>query len=194
MISSNDLRPGVTIHFRGAIWQVVAAMHIKPGKGSAFVQTRLRNLEKDQVLSINFRAGERLELAQIERIEVMFLYRNFDQYILMHASGSDQFELDSKCFGRDAELLKEGLSDILIWICRGKVIRVELPNTVVLEVVDTPPDERGNTSSSGGKQATLETGAIVVVPFHIKAGDVIRIDTRTRQYVSRVSATEAPAS
>lgn len=186
MISSNNLRPGVTIEYRDGVWQVIEAMHVKPGKGAAFVQTRLRNLESGDVLSVNFRAGERLAAAVVERIKLVFIYRDAEQYILMNSAGDESVELGAKYFGRNLDLLKEGLEDIAVTTHRGKVISVEMPNTVDLEVCETPPDERGNTSSGSGKRAKLETGAVITVPFHVKSGDKIRVDTRTREYVMRV--------
>lgn len=186
MISSNDFRPGLTIEFRQSVWQVVEAMHVKPGKGSAFVQTRLRNLQTSDVLSVNFRAGERIEAANVENRKLVFVYRDFEQLILMDRAGTESFELEAKHFGSDLDLLKEGLEDIAVITHRGKVIRVELPNMVDLEVRETPPNERGNTNSGGGKQALLETGAVIMVPFHVKRGDKIRVDTRTRTYVTRL--------
>ena len=187
MISSNDLRPGVTIEYRQAVWQVIDAMHVKPGKGSAFVQTKLRNLETGDVLSVNFRAGERLAAATIENLKLVFIYRESDQYVLMDTGSAESVELEARQFGRNLDLLKEGLEDISVTRHREKIIHVELPNTVELEVRETPPDERGNTSSGSGKQATLETGAVIMVPFHVKSGDKIRVDTRTREYVTRLS-------
>jgi translation elongation factor P len=187
MISSNDLRPGVTIEYRDGVWQVIEAMHVKPGKGSAFVQTKLRNVESGDVLSVNFRAGERLSAANVEKIKLVFIYRDSDQYVLMDTSGVESVELEARHFGRNLDLLKEGLEDISVMRHRGKIIRVELPNTVDLEVRETPPNERGNTTSGSGKQATLETGAVIMVPFHVKSGDKIQVDTRTREYVTRLS-------
>lgn len=187
MISSNDLRPGVTIEYRDSVWQVVEAMHVKPGKGSAFVQTKLRNIETDDVLSVNFRAGERLSSANVEKIKLTFIYRDSDRYILMNVDGTETIELDTKQLGRNVDLLIEGLEDITLTRHRERIIRVDLPNTVELEVRETAPDERGNTNSGSGKPATLETGAIIIVPFHVRIGDKIRVDTRTREYLTRVS-------
>lgn len=187
MISSSYLRPGVTIEYRDSVWQVIEAMHVKPGKGSALVQTKLRNVETGDVLSVSFRAGERLSAAIIEKSQMVFIYRDSNQYVLMDTSGVESIELEAKCFGRNIDLLKEGLENISVTRHQGKVIRVELPNTVDLEVSETPPDERGNTSSGSGKQATLETGAVIIVPFHIKSGDKVRVDTRTRGYLTRLS-------
>src|ERR1700728_2557208 len=109
MISSNDLRPGVTIEYQNGVWQVIEAMHVKPGKGSAFVQTKLRNVETGDVLSLNFRAGERLSTANIEKIKLVFIYRDSDQYVLMDTGGVESVELEARHFGRNLDLLKEGL-------------------------------------------------------------------------------------
>lgn len=192
MISSNDLRPGVTIEYRSGVWQVIEAMHVKPGKGSAFVQTKLRNLETGEVLSVNFRAGERVSRANIERIKATFLYRSHEHFVFVNESGTESIEIKPSSFAGILDLLSEGLENILITRHDEIVLRVELPNTVELLVRDTTPDKRGNTSCKrgntscgGGKPATLETGAVVIVPFHIKTGDRIRVDTKTRQYVAR---------
>lgn len=186
MISSNDLRPGLTIEFRAGVWQVIEAMHVKPGKGSAFVQTKLRNLETGDVLSTNFRAGERLSVANIEKLKLTFSYRDTGQYILIDSEGKESIELVAKQFGRNLDLLKEGQENIQVMRHRERVVRVDLPQTVDLIISDTPPGEKGNTSATSGKQATLETGARVIVPFHIKVGDTIRIDSRTREYLMRL--------
>jgi elongation factor P len=177
MISSNELRPGTTIEYRDSVWQVVEAMHVKPGKGAAFVQTRLRNLETDCVLSVKFRAGERLSAANIERDKFTFVYRDGHNYILMNAAGDKSIELQSVHFGQNLDLLKEGQDDITVTTRGGEILRVDLPNTVELQVCDTAPDERGNT-------ATLETGATITVPFHVQNGDKVRIGTRTRKYTT----------
>ncbi len=186
MISSSDLRPGVTIEYRDGVWQVIESMHVKPGKGSAFVKTRLRNVETEDVLSVNFRAGERLSAAHLEKIAVVYVYRKTELYNLMDLTGTESIEIEAKHFGRNLDLLKEGLRDISIVRHRGKVIRVDLPITVDLVVKETPPDERGNTNSGSGKEAKLETGAVITVPFHVRVGDRIRVDTRSREYLTRV--------
>jgi elongation factor P len=187
MISSNEIRPGTTIEYRDAVWQVIEAMHVKPGKGAAFVQSKLRNVETGDVLSVNFRAGERLSAANLEKMTLVYLYRDGGRFILMDVGGTESIELEAKQFGRNVDLLKEGLGDITVVKHRGRFIRVDLPITVDLDVKETPPDERGNTSSGSGKQATLETGAVITVPFHVKIGDRIRVDTRYREYLTRVN-------
>ncbi len=186
MISSNDFRPGVTIQYNNGIWQIVEAMHVKPGKGSAFVRTKLKNVETGNVLENNFRAGEKLPSAVVEKTIMQYLYKAGEKYAMMDAATYEQSELDKERIGPGVEFLKEGLENITVLKYQGRIIGVELPNTVELVVTETAPDERGDTSSGGGKPGTLETGAVITMPFHIKVGDKIRVDTRTRKYITRV--------
>lgn len=186
MISSNDFRPGVSIVWNNGIWQVVEAMHVKPGKGSAFVRTKLKNIETGNVLETSFRAGEKLASAIVEKTTMQYLYKAGDKYAMMDTTSFDQIELGADQIGPSAEFLKEGLENITVIKYDGRIIGVELPNTVELVVAETAPDERGDTSSGGGKPAVLDTGATISVPFHVKVGDKIRVDTRSRKYLTRV--------
>lgn len=186
MISSNDFRPGVTIVYNNGIWQIVEAMHVKPGKGSAFVRTKMKNVETGNTLEQTFRAGEKVPTAIVEKSEMQYLYKAGDKFAMMDSVSYEQMELDASQIGMPAEFLKEGLEGITVLRYEERVIGVELPNTVELEVKETAPDERGDTSSGGGKPAVLETGATITVPFHIKPGDKIRVDTRSRKYLTRV--------
>lgn len=186
MISSNDFRPGVTILYNNGIWQIVEAMHVKPGKGAAFVRTKIRNVETGNVLEQTFRAAEKVPSANIEKSEMQFLFKGPDSFTLMDKATYEQIEVDGKQIGDGVEFLKEGLDGINVLKHDGRVIGIDLPNTVELEISETVPDERGDTSSGGGKPATLETGAVITVPFHLKVGDKIKVDTRTRKYLSRV--------
>lgn len=186
MISSNDFRPGVTILYNNGIWQVVEAMHVKPGKGSAFVRTKLKNVETGNVLESTFRAGEKVPSAVVEKTIMQYLYKAGDKFAMMDTATYEQIELGKEQIGPAVEFLKEGLENISVLKYQGRVIGVELPNTVELVVTEAAPDERGDTSSGGGKPATLETGAKITVPFHIKVGDKLRVDTRSRKYITRV--------
>ncbi len=186
MISSNDFRPGVTIEYNNGVWQIVEAMHVKPGKGSAFVRTKMKNVETGNVLEITFRAGEKVPQAIVEKLEMQYLYKSGSNYAMMDAASYEQMELTKEQIGPAAEFLKEGLENIAVLKFQGRIIGVELPNTVELVITEAAPDERGDTSSGGGKPATLETGATITVPFHIKVGDKIRVDTRSRKYITRV--------
>jgi elongation factor P len=186
MISSNDFRPGVTIVYNNGVWQIVEAMHVKPGKGSAFVRTKMKNVETGNTLEATFRAGEKLPQAIVEKSDMQYLYKAGDKFAMMDSVSYEQIEMDEKSIGSPAEFLKEGLEGITVLKFEERIIGVELPNTVELEVKETAPDERGDTSSGGGKPAVLETGATITVPFHIKPGDKIRVDTRSRKYLTRV--------
>jgi elongation factor P len=186
MISSNDFRPGVTIEYNNGVWQIVEAMHVKPGKGSAFVRTRMKNVETGNILEQTFRAGEKVPQAIVEKFDMQYLFKAGDKFTMMDSSNYEQLELDEKQVGSPSEFLKEGLEGISVLRFQERIIGVELPNTVELSVTECAPDERGDTSSGGGKPAVLETGATVTVPFHIKVGDKIRVDTRSRKYLTRV--------
>ncbi len=186
MISSNDFRPGVTIEYNNGVWQIVEAMHVKPGKGAAFVRTKMRNVETGNVMETTFRAAEKVPSAVVEKSMMQFLFKGGDSYTMMDQENYEQIELTEKEIGDGVEFLKEGLEGIQVLKYQGRTIGVELPNTVELIVTETTPDERGDTSSGGGKPATLETGAIITVPFHLKQGEKIRVDTRTRKYLTRV--------
>ena len=186
MISTNEFRPGVAIEFRGGVWQVVEAMHVKPGKGSAFVQTKLKNLATGEVLRENFRAAERLPVATVEKLEMCYLYRDGQSFVMIDVTGAQSLDLREEHFRDGIAFLAEGTDGIVVWLHRGNVLRVELPNTVTLAVAETTPDQRGDTASGSSKLARLETGAAILVPFYIENGDVVRVDTRSGQYVGRV--------
>jgi elongation factor P len=186
MISSNDFRPGVTIALNNGLWTIVEAMHVKPGKGSAFVRTTMKNVETGKSLEQTFRAGEKVATANIEKSEYNYSYKEGDKYVMMHTTTFEQLEITPEQIGSSHEFLKEGQDNINVLVYENRVIGVELPNTVELEVKEAAPDERGDTSSGGGKPAVLETGASITVTFHIKVGDKIRVDTRSRKYLTRV--------
>ncbi|MDQ6779695.1 MAG: elongation factor P [Candidatus Eremiobacteraeota bacterium] len=185
MISSNDFRTGVTIVVDGQLWTVVDFQHVKPGKGSAFVRTRLKSVLRGNVLEKTFRAGEMLERAIIETREMQYLYGSGDEYHFMDNTNYEQLHLGHDLLGDNVDLLKEGLT-INVQFHDGKVIAAELPNHVELKVVETDPGYRGDTATNVQKSAKLETGGTVNVPLFINPGDTVRIDTRERRYVSRV--------
>ncbi|MEB3206807.1 MAG: elongation factor P [Vampirovibrionales bacterium] len=184
MITSNDFKTGLTIKVDSALYQIIEFLHVKPGKGAAFVRSKLRNVETGQVLEKTFRAGEKVETAHVERNDMQYLFGDGDAYTLMDNNTFDQITVTKDQIGDGVKYLKEGM---VLQVMRndGRIIGIELPNFVELEVVDTPPNERGNTSSGGTKPAILETGASVAVPFFIENGTKIRVDTRTNQYLDR---------
>ncbi|MDQ2818736.1 MAG: elongation factor P [Candidatus Eremiobacteraeota bacterium] len=185
MISTNDFRTGVTVELEGQLWTVVDFQHVKPGKGSAFVRTRLKNVIRGNVLEKTFRAGEMLTRAIIETREMQYLYTSGDDYHFMDNSSYEQIHLGREILGQQVDLLKEGAT-INVQFHDGRVIGAELPNHIELEVVETDPGFKGDTATNVQKPAKLETGAIVNVPLFIGSGDRVRIDTRDRKYVSRV--------
>lgn len=185
MISTNDFRTGVTIELEGQLWQVIDFQHVKPGKGSAFVRTRLKNVLRGNVLEKTFRAGEMLTRAIIETREMQYLYGSGDEFHFMDNSNYEQVTLGHDLLGESVDLLKEGMT-INVQFHEGRVIAAELPNHIDLEVVETDPGFRGDTATNVLKPAKVETGATINVPIFINTGDKIRIDTRERKYISRV--------
>jgi len=184
MISSNDFRTGVTIELEGQLWTVVDFQHVKPGKGSAFVRTRLKNVVRGSVLEKTFRAGEMLKRAIIETREMQFLYGSGDEYHFMDQSNYEQIVLGHDVLGDNVDLLKESMT-INVQFHNGSVIGADLPNHIDLQVTETDPGFKGDTVSGATKPARLETGATIQVPLFIQAGDVIRVDTRDRSYIER---------
>jgi len=185
VISSNDLRPGVTIKFDNQIFSVVEFLHVKPGKGSAFVRTKLKNLRTENTIERTFRAGEKLEEARIDKKVVQYSYRAGSSFVLIDQETFEQIELDEEKIGKQKiRFLKEEM-ELTIVSCDEKIISVEIPTFVVLEVKETPPGIKGDTAASNNKPATTETGGILQVPFFINIGDKIKIDTRTNTYLER---------
>ncbi len=184
MISTNDFRTGQTIEMEGDVFQIIEFQHVKPGKGAAFVRSKLRNVRTGAVIEKTFNAGEKLPKARIEKREVQYLYNDGKDYNFMDMESYDQTAMTSEQLGDAVKYLKENMI-IQVLTFQEKSIGVELPNFVELEVVDTAPGIKGDTASGGSKPATLETGMIVQVPFFINVGDKLQIDTRTGNYIKR---------
>ena len=185
MISTNDFRTGLTIDLDGEVYQVIDFQHVKPGKGAAFVRSKLKNLRTGAVIEKTFNAGEKIPRAHVERREVQYLYNDGTSYNFMDMETFDQFSMTREQLGDAVNFLKENMT-INLLMFQGRSIGVDLPNFVELKVVDTPPGIKGDTASGGSKPATLETGYVVQVPFFVEVGDVLQIDTRTGQYIKRV--------
>lgn len=186
MISSNDLRNGVTIVVDGQLWSVIEFLHVKPGKGSAFVRTRLKNVKTGATVERTFRAGEKLERATVENREMQMLYNDADGYHFMDQESFENVTLQRDLIGGPADFLKDGMV-VEVQFYQGTPIGVDLPPHVELKVVETDPGFRGDTATNVTKPAKLETGASVQVPLFVESGNVIRIDTRDRRYIGRVS-------
>jgi len=185
MISTNDFRTGLTIEVDGDIYAVVEFQHVKPGKGAAFVRTKLKNRRTGAVVERTFRAGEKINTAHVERKEMQYLYPDGDLLVMMDTGTFEQVSLTREQLGDDFKWLKDNmLVNVLFY--NGEVIGVDLPNFVELKVVDTEPGIKGDTATGASKNATLETGAVVQVPLFVETGDVLKIDTRSGGYLTRV--------
>ncbi|AFZ17913.1 elongation factor P [Allocoleopsis franciscana] len=184
MISSNDFRPGVTIELDGSVWRVVEFLHVKPGKGSAFVRTKLKNVQSGSVVEKTFRAGETVPQANLEKRTMQHTYKEADQFVFMDMETYEESRLNSSQIGERVKYLSEGMEvNVVTW--GEQVLEVELPNSVVLEVVDTDPGVKGDTATGGTKPAIVSTGAQVMVPLFISIGERIKIDTRNDSYLGR---------
>ncbi len=184
MISSNDFRPGVSIELDGSVWRVVEFLHVKPGKGSAFVRTKLKNVQSGSVVERTFRAGETLPQAVIEKSTMQHTYKEGDEFVFMDMETYDEGRLNAAQIGDRVKYLKEGMEvNVVRW--NNQVLEVELPNSVVMEVTQTDPGVKGDTATGGTKPAIVETGAQVMVPLFITIGERIKVDTRTDAYLGR---------
>ena len=184
MITAGDFRKGVTFEMEGNVYVVVDFLHVKPGKGSPFVRTKLKNVETGQVVEKTFRAGEKVAKAMLDRREMQFLYKEGADLVMMDLESYEQLPVPVAQVGDGVKYLKENMN-VQILLHDSKIIGIDLPNFVELEVIDTPPAEKGNTAQGGTKPATLEGGAVVNVPFHIQNGDLLKIDTRTNEYLGK---------
>ena len=184
MISTSDFHTGLTIEVDGDIYSVIEFQHVKPGKGAAFVRSKLKNLRSGSTTEKTFRAGEKLAKAHLERKEVEYLYRDGDDFHVMDVENYEQIAVSLTQLGDKAKFLKENDRFSLL-LFGTEIIGVEVAHTVELEVVETDPGFKGDTASGGTKPATLETGLVVQVPFFINVGDVLKIDTRSNNYMER---------
>lgn len=184
MITSNDFKNGMTIEVDGELMTIVEFLHVKPGKGSAFVRTKLRNMKTGYTVEKTFKAGEKVTRAHIDRRQMQYLYASEDEYVFMDNENFDQITLQKSLIGDGIKWLKEGM-EVSILFHGTETIGVDLPNFVELKVTETEPGFKGDTATGGTKPATLETGATIQVPLFIDIGDVLQIDTRTGQYLRR---------
>lgn len=185
MILAGDFRNGVTIEMDGNIYQIIEFQHVKPGKGAAFVRTKLKNIINGGVVEKSFRPTEKFSLARIDRVEMQYLYSDGDLFYFMNTETYDQIGLNQEAIGDALKFVKE---NDMVKICshNGNVFAVEPPLFVELEVTETEPGVKGDTATGASKPATVETGAVVTVPLFVNTGDRLKIDTRTGEYLSRV--------
>jgi len=184
MISVNDFKTGLTIEFEGDIFTVLEFQHVKPGKGAAFVRSKLKNLRNGNTVEKTFRAGETMSRAMIENREVQYLYSAGNEYTFMDNETFDQFTLTEEQLEWELNFLKENMN-VNISSYQGEILGIQLPNSVELKVIETEPGVKGNTAQGATKNAKVETGLNVQVPLFINEDDVLLIDTREGKYISR---------
>ncbi len=185
MVSAGDFKNGLTIEYEGNVYQVIEFQHVKPGKGAAFVRTKLKNIKSGGVVEKTFRPTEKCPQAHIERKEMQYLYSDGDLYHFMDVETYDQIALSEDQVGETLKFVKEN-EMVKILSHNNEVFAMEPPLFVELEITETEPGFKGDTSTGATKPATVETGALVYVPLFVEIGDVIKIDTRTGEYLSRV--------
>ena len=185
MISAGDFRNGITVEIEGNVYQIIEFQHVKPGKGAAFVRTKLKNIKNGGVVEKTFRPTEKFPQARIDRVDMQYVYSDGDLYNFMDVNTYEQIALNSDTIGDSLKFVKE---NEMVKICshNGSVFAIEPPLFVELEITDTEPGFKGDTATGATKPAVVETGATVYVPLFVEQGDKIKIDTRTGEYLSRV--------
>ncbi|KNX37319.1 elongation factor P [Luteipulveratus halotolerans] len=186
MASTNDLKNGLVLNLEGQLWSVVEFQHVKPGKGPAFVRTKLKNVLSGKVVDKTFNAGVKVETANVDRSDMQFLYKDGTDFVFMDTKTYDQIHIPEATVGDAANFLLEN-QEAIVAQHEGTVLYVELPASVVLEIAHTEPGLQGDRSTGGSKPATLETGAEIQVPLFLEQGTKVKVDTRDGSYLGRVS-------
>ncbi|MDZ4063801.1 MAG: elongation factor P [Coriobacteriia bacterium] len=184
-VSTNSFKNGMCILYNDKMWIIAEFQHVKPGKGGAFVRTKLKELKTGRVVDVTFRAGEKVEDVRVETKRMQYLYGDGSSFHFMDSASYEQVELDAGFVGDTAKWLKEN-DDVEVLIAGGEMMGVEPPMFVELEVVETDPGFKGDTVQGGTKAATLETGAVIQVPMFVNNGDKLKVDTRDGSYITRV--------
>lgn len=184
MISTNEFKNGRTIEYDGGIWKILDFQHVKPGKGQAFVRTKLKNLRTGAQQEVTFKAGDKVETAMIENKPMQYLYDNGGSHVFMNTENFEQVEIPEDQIEEELKFLKENM-EVEIVFYGNEVLGIELPNKVELKVVETEPGIRGDTSGGGSKPATLETGAVITVPLFVNKDEVLVVNTADGSYDSR---------
>lgn len=185
MISTNEFKKGSKIEYKGDPYEIIDFQHVKMQQRAPIVRTKMKNIRTGSVIWETFKSGERFDTAALEEKSMQYLYSEGDIFFFMDIEDYEQFSLTSKQLGESKEFLKDNI-DVKVLYYRGSPITIELPIFVELKIMKTAPGIRGDTASGGSKPATLETGAVIKVPLHLNEGDVIRVDTRTGEYIERV--------
>lgn len=186
MISTADFKNGMAVELEGKLYEIIYFQHVKPGKGGAFVRTKLKELKSGRLLDKTFRAGEKMNQAILEEREMQYLYRDDSLFYFMNMADYEQSIVSKEQLGKNIQFLKENMV-VAALMYQGTLIGITLPLFVELKVTGTEPGVRGNTVSGGSKPAILETGAVIQAPLFINDGDLVRVDTRTGKYVERAS-------
>jgi elongation factor P len=184
-VSTAEFKKGLKIQFDGEPYSIVDFQHVKPGKGGAFVRTKLKHMKLGRVIDNTFRAGEKVELVDFDEKRMQYLYKD-DRYHFMDLETYDQIALSAEQVGDARDFLKEN-TEVEILLIDQSPVSVELPNFIELRIVKTDPGIRGDTATGGSKPATLETGAVIQVPLFLNEGDVVKVDTRSGEYLARVA-------
>jgi elongation factor P len=184
-ISTNDFKTGMTLELDNGLWTIVEFQHVKPGKGGAFVRSKLKNVRTGQVVDRTFNAGVRVEQAILDKRDMQFLYRDGDEYVFMDTESYDQMHVRPAALGEAADYLVENATAILA-LFQGEIVQVEIPASVELAIAETEPGVQGDRVSGARKPATLETGKVIQVPLFVGPGERVKVDTRTGEYITRV--------
>lgn len=187
MATTSDFRTGMTIRMDNDLWTLIEFQHVNPGNWRAFVRAKLKSLKSGKVIEIRFRAGEAIDVVRIETKEYQYLYHDGSSYIFMDKGTYDQINVEESHIGESAHFLKEN-ENVKILFNGNQIVSVEMPITVELKVIETPPGVRGDTATGAQKPAKVETGTTVNVPLFINEGDIIKVDTRTGNYLERVKS------
>ncbi|MFZ0159991.1 MAG: elongation factor P [Kineosporiaceae bacterium] len=186
MATTNDLKNGLVLNIDGQLWAVVEFQHVKPGKGGAFVRTKLKNVLSGKVVDRTFNAGTKVETATVDKRDMQFLYKDGEDFVFMDSSTYDQLHIGAATVGDSANFLLEN-QDAIVAVHEGIPLYIELPTSVVLEITYTEPGLQGDRSTGGTKPATVETGYEIAVPLFLEAGTKVKVDTRTGDYLGRVN-------
>ena len=184
MIATNDFKNGISIILDGVLYQIIEFQHIKPGKGGAFVRTKLKNMRTKAVIDRTFRAGEKVEDAYISTKKIQYTYKTGDSYFFMDSETYEEVTIPEAVVGDSKKFLKEGLEISSLWH-EDKIVDITIPPSVVFKIEETEPGIKGDTAKAAFKPATIETGAVILVPIFVNTGDKIKVDTRTGNYLER---------
>ncbi|MGW9346744.1 elongation factor P [Nocardiopsis flavescens] len=186
MATTNDIKNGTTLRIDGVLWNVLEFQHVKPGKGGAFVRTKLKNVLTGKIVDRTFNAGAKVEFANVDRRDMEYLYHDGDAYVFMDSQTYDQIQVPEAVVGDDSNFLLEN-TKVTVATNEGNPLYIELPAAVELEITQTDPGVQGDRSTGGTKPATVQTGATIQVPLFISQGERVKVDTRTGDYLGRVN-------